>query len=148
LLAGSYQGFIDAGYLTGYESARYQATLLQPAARYGVTAVINWIEGRLDATQSSQIEIAARQGQYAIDFVTTFATELNPAREIAGFTNTVERTDIDFAVTEIIGNSKIPPIEYADIVAELVNQSGIAVDPGATTNEDGTFRFAPGAPRG
>lgn len=146
LLAGSYQGFIDTGYLVGSESARYQATLLQPAAQYGVNAVIDWIEGRADPESQNQIETTARQGQFAIDFADTFSLQLNPGIEIAGFTNTVQREELDFAVAEIIGNPKIPNIEYADIVSTLVTATANG-NIASSTNEDGTFRFSPNTQR-
>jgi hypothetical protein len=141
LLAGSYQGLLDTGYLNGDEDARYIATLIQPAAQYGVTAVIDWIEGRTQPDFTTKIEIAARQGQYAIDFITVNAPQLIVAPELGGFINTVSRESIDSAVTEIIGNTKISPIEYADVVATLVERT-------KTVDEEGIFRFAPGAPRG
>jgi hypothetical protein len=141
LLAGSYQGLLDAGYITGNESSRYLATFLQPAAKYGVTAVINWIEGRTSPDLSAKITTAAKQGQYAIDFVTANAAEITLAPELPGFTNTIQRQDLDAAVAQIIGNNKIPPIEYSDVVTTLVEAI-------KTVDEDGLFRFAPGAPRG
>ena len=141
LLAGSYQGLLDAGYITGTEDARYIATLIQPAAKYGVTAVIEWIEGRTQPDLTTKIEIAARQGQYAIDFITVNAPLLIVAPELPGFINTVEREQIDTAVTEIIGNSKIPSMEYADVVSALVEIT-------KPVDEEGIFRFAPGASRG
>jgi hypothetical protein len=141
LLAGSYQGLIDAGYLIGNEEARNIAALIQPAAQYGVDAVIDWIEGRTSPELTSRIEITARQAQYAIDFVTVNSDQLSIAPTLEGFTNTVLREDIDQAVTQIIGTNKIPPIEYADVVAGLVERVQ-AVD------EEGIFRFAPGSQRG
>jgi hypothetical protein len=146
LLAGSYQGFVDAGYLSEVESARYQATLLQPAAQYGVTAVIDWIEGRTSTELTTKIDITARQGQYAIDFADTYAAQLNPGIDLPGFSNTVQREELDFALTEIIGNPKIPIIEYADIVSTLVSATN-AANIATPTTEDGIFRFAPGAQR-
>ncbi len=141
LLAGSYQGLLGFGYLTGKEEARRIAALIQPAARYGVDAVIDWIEGRSNPELKSLIEISARQAQYAIDFVTVNEAQLDLAPTVEGFTNTVIRTEIDQVLTQLIGNSKIPPLEYADVVATLVERAQ-AVD------EEGLFRFAPGAPRG
>jgi hypothetical protein len=154
LLTGSYQGLIDNGYLTGDESPRDVATLIQPAARYGVTAVIIWIEGLLSPEQSASVAIAARQGQYAIDFIDTYGAKLQPGIDLPAFTNTVQRDEVDFALEEIIGNPKIPTPEYADIVEALVESvpNVFGTSPGAQlpqlTDEDGKFRFSPGAPRG
>jgi len=143
LLLGSYVGLIDAGYLTGAEDSRYIATLIQPASKYGVTAVIAWIENLLSPSDAAQIAITARQGQYAIDFITSKGTLLELAPELPGFEFTVDRQEIDTVITDIIGNSKISSPEYADIVSALVQ-----VSIPSTSKEDGTFRFAPGSPQG
>lgn len=144
LYEGAYQGLIDAGIFTGAESARYQATFLQPAVRYGVESVASWVKGTASTDLAANIQISARQAQYAIDFVDTFGPELNVAPELGGFDNTVFREEVDQIVTDIIGNPKIPPIEYADVAVTVPIPTTIT----PTTTEDGTLRFAPGAPRG
>lgn len=154
LLIGSYQGLVNTGYLTGFEGARYQATLLQPAAKYGVTTVIAWVEGQVDSTLAAALANTARQGQYAIDFVDTFGAELSIAPELPGFESTVDRQELDSIFTEIVGNPKIPPIEYGDIVQVLVDatptinqlfNTGPATRIPPVTDEDGQFRFSPGS---
>lgn len=160
LLAGSYQGLLDSGYITGNESSKVQATLVQPSVKFGVTAVIDWIEGRTSSELSADIEITARQGQYAIDFIATYGEQLSQAVDLPGFTDTVLRDEIDFVVEEIIGNPKIPPLEFADVeaviqsttaaIADSINQFNNLVrtapfpDVPLATDEDGRFRFSPG----
>jgi len=139
LLQGSYQGLIDTGIITGNESARFQAAVVQPAAQYGVDAVIAWIVGVSPADMIGKIQMAARQGQYAIDFVNSYSAQLNVAPLLSGYENTVQRQDLDQLVSNIIGNAKIPNIIYADAAAAL------AVTP-MLTDEDGIFRFAPSNP--
>ena len=139
IMTGAFEGLIDAGILTGGESARYQATFVQPAARYGVTAVISWVNDTASTDLTNNILLVARQAQYAIDFVDTYSTLLNVGIGISGFENTVDRQDLDQAVTDIIGNPKVPSIDYADTAT-------IATVP-TTVNEDGVFRFAPGKPK-
>jgi hypothetical protein len=140
IMTGAFQGLIDAGILTGGESAKYQATFVQPAARYGVTAVVSWINGTASTDLVNNILIVARQAQYAVDFVDTYSELLNVGIGISGFENTVDRQDLDQAVTDIIGNPKVPSIDYADAAT-------ITTIP-TTVDEDGVFRFAPGSPRG
>lgn len=137
IMTGAYQGLIDAGILTGNESARYQATFLQPAARYGVDSVVSWVNGTAGTNLTNNILILARQAQYAIDFVEAYSTLLNSGIDLPGYDNTVERQDLDQAVEDIIGNPKVPAINYIDTVTTPVT----AVD------EDGVFRFAPGKPK-
>lgn len=161
LYEGAYQGLLDAQVITGDEQDRYIATFLQPAVRYGVNAVVSWIEGSIGPDIGAAIEIAARQGQYAIDFVNAYGAELNIAPTPVSSNNTVVRTQIDQAVTDVIDNPKIPTLEYANITAieadvvasakaaELIANVGnikIAIPP--SNPDDGTFRFSRGSRQG
>jgi hypothetical protein len=141
IMQGAFQGLLDAGILVGNESARYQATFLQPATRYGVDDVVSWIQGTASSELTDKIKIAARQGQYAIDFVDTFADVLNAGIDSPGFINTVNRQELDQTLTEIIGNQKIPSVDYADVLD--LPDFAIPVD----SDEEGIFRFAPGKPK-
>ena len=152
-MEGSYQGLVDAGILTGSEPSVIQATFLMPAVKYGVDAVVNWVKNNPDPAIITKILQLARQGQYTVNFVEVYRDQLAVLPDIQGYTSTVQRESLDTAVTNIIGNQKIPSIDYADV-------PGLATDVGATagavgnvlipkTNkEDGTFRFAPDSPRG
>lgn len=140
IMTGAFQGLIDAGILTGGESARYQATFLQPATRYGVDAVVSWVNDTAGTDLTNNILLIARQAQYAIDFVDTYSSVLNAGIDIPGFENTVERQDLDQAVTDIIDNPKVPRIDYVDTVTTLSVPAAV--------DEDGVFRFAPGNTRG
>jgi hypothetical protein len=140
IMTGAFQGLLDAGILTGGESARYQATFLQPAARYGVDAVVSWVNDTASTDLTNNILLIARQAQYAVDFVDTYASALNAGINLPGFENTVERQDLDQAVIDIIDNPKVPSIDYVDTVTTVTVPT--------TVDEDGVFRFAPGSPRG
>jgi hypothetical protein len=139
IMRGAFQGLLDAEILVGNETARYQATFLQPATRYGVDAVISWIQGTASNDLVNKLKIAARQGQYAIDFVEAYSNAINSAVDVPGFINTVDRADLDQSLIDIVGNEKVPTIDYADLIAvEIVPES----------NEDSRFRFAPGSQNG
>jgi hypothetical protein len=138
IMEGAYQGLINAGVIVGNESARYQATFLQPATRYGVDSIVSWIQGIVSNTLVSKIVQSARQGQYAIDFVDSFESLLNSGVNLPGFSNTVDRQELDQAVVDIIGNQKVAAIDYADEIAVTIP---------AITDEEGVFRFAPGKPK-
>jgi hypothetical protein len=140
IMTGAFQGLLDAGILTGGESARYQATFLQPASRYGVNAVVSWVNDTASTDLTNNILLIARQAQYAIDFVDTYSSLLNAGIDIPGFENTVDRQDLDQAVIDIIDNPKVPSIDYVDTVTDITLPT--------TIDEDGVFRFAPGSPRG
>jgi hypothetical protein len=157
LLESSYQVLLSLGILNETESSRYQATFLQPTARYGIDAVFTWFNGQASAELASNILIAARQGQYAIDFVDVYGDELLAGPDAPSTEFATDRTVLDQVVTDIIGNSKIPNLDfgtYPDPAVAAAEQIA-ARSPGAipvtiptTTNEDGTLRFAPGQPKG
>ena len=161
LYDGAYQGLLNYQVILGDEDARYIAAFLQPAVRYGVDAVVDYIQGTADSQLSSAVEIVGRQGIYAIDFVDTYGDELLLAPAPASSDNTVIRDQIDQAVTEIIDNPKIPTLEYANIAAieadvvasakaaELIATVGNIIIPIPPTNDDdGTFRFSRGSRQG
>jgi hypothetical protein len=143
LLTGAYQSLLDVGILNGNESARFQATFVQPVAQFGIQSVVDWVNNTADPDTVTKVKVAARQAQYAIDFVDVYGADLNTFIDVPGYTNTVDRTDIDLAVTEIIDNPKIPNIEYADIPTPGTGAIIANVAIPGITNEDGTFRFAP-----
>jgi hypothetical protein len=143
LLSGAYQSLLDVGILNGNENARFQATFVQPTAQFGIESVVEWVAGTADPDTVTKVKIAARQAQYAIDFVDTYGSELNLAVDVPGYINTVDRTDIDATVTEIIDNPKIPDIEYADIAVPGTGAAIANIAIPGVTDEDGTFRFAP-----
>lgn len=142
LLIGAYQGLLDYGVLNGNESARYQATFVQPAAVYGVDKVVSWLSGFADTDTVVKLKTAGRQGQYAIDFVDAYNGQLNIAPDLGGFDNTTQRETIDQAVENIIGNQKI----FAPVFGATI-QTGQTVQIPTEVEEDGTFRFAPGKPQ-
>ena len=161
LYDGAYQGLRDYEVITGDEEARYIAAFLQPAAKYGVDAIVDYLQGNTTLDLSSAIEVAGRQGIYAIDFVDTYGDELLLATEPASSDNTVVRDQIDQAVADTIDNPKIPTLEYANVAAieagivasakaaELIAAVGnikISIPP--SNNDDGTFRFSPRSRRG
>ena len=67
LMAGAFEGLINAGIITGTETPRFIATFLQPATFYGVNAVVAWVNGTADPDTVVKCQIAARQAQVALD---------------------------------------------------------------------------------
>jgi len=143
LLAGAYLGLLNNNILNGDESARYQATFIQPAAQYGVDNVVAWVNGTLeDSAMLDNILDSARQGQYAVDFSQIYFNALNNYNNLPGYGNTVIRTDMDQAVTDIIGNPKIATPVYSDQATGPQTVDVLKQTP----DDDSIFRFAPGNP--
>lgn len=156
LMAAAFTGLVDSGTLTGEEDPRVVATFVQPATEYGVSSVVEWTDGFADSVEQTELTIAARQGQYAIDFVEYFGEEIELINTPPTGTN-AQRDVIDQAIADIIDNPKVPVPQYTDTPAEVVNITStviqadgslIKVNKPITTDEDGTFRFAPGSNQG
>jgi len=161
LYDGAFQGLLNYTVIVGDEDARYIAAFLQPAVRYGVDAVVAYLQGTANSELAAAIEIAGRQGIYAIDFVSTYGDELMLAAAPVSSDNTIVRDQIDQAVADIIDNPKIPTLEYANIVAieadivasvaaaELIaNVANINITVLPSNLDDGTFRFSRGSRQG
>jgi hypothetical protein len=164
LLSAAFNGLVNAGTITGNEAPGFVATFLQPATQFGVDNVVAWADGfSIDAATDADITIAARQGQYAIDYVDAFASELNANLSAPVATDATTRNVIDQAVADVIGDPKVPVPQYTDVEIAVTNNPvtiptgdnasavakalSVAVNP-TSTAEDGTFRFAPGSNQG
>jgi len=156
LMAASFTGLINSGTLKGNEDPRVVATFVQPATQYGVNSVVAWTDGFADSSEQTDLTIVARQGQYAIDFVDYFSEDVNLIDTPPEGTN-AQRDVIDQAIADIIDNPKVPIPQYTDIPVEFTNNTEtliqsdgalIKVNKPTTTDDDGTFRFAPGSNQG
>ena len=155
LMTASFVGLVNAGTIKENEDPRVAATFIQPATEYGVNDVVKWVDGFATTEEVVELQIAARQAQYAIDFVDYYNQELNIINTPPD--GTTNREVIDQAIADIIDNPKVPVPQYTDTPVEVVNDtqtliqadgSLIKVDKPITANEDGTFRFAPGSNQG
>lgn len=157
LVIAALGGLINQGILKGNESPRYTATFVQPATTYGVDSVTQWVDGFADSAQVDELSIAARQGQYAIDFVDFYGEEINLIDTVPTGPFEANRDTIDQAVADIIGNPKVPVPQYTDIPAAVADGANTrsVIQPDGTivrvpvtvvnTDENGIFRFAPGS---
>lgn len=155
LATAAFIGLVDAGTVTENEDPRVVATLLQPATEYGVNDVVKWVDGFATPEETTQIQIAARQGQFAVDFVDYYGEEIDLINVPPE--GSTQREVIDQVIADIIGDPKVPIPQYTDTPTEFTNAtetviqadgSLIKVDKPTTANEDGTFRFAPGSNQG
>lgn len=162
LNVASYTGLLDSGVLKGNESPRVVATFVQPAVTYGVDSVVQWVDGFADSNEINALTVAARQGQYAIDFVEKYGADVNLIDTVPTGPFEAERNTIDQAVADIIGNPKVPVPQYTEVLTEIADTGTqtTVLQPDGTiirvpapvtvTNVDdnGVFRFAPGSNQG
>jgi hypothetical protein len=119
LAVAAFKGLVDSGTITGNEDPTYVATFVQPATQYGVNEVVAWADGfSPDEETTEKIIVAARQGQYAVDYVNAFADELNTATEAPVAETATEATArdvIDQEIADSIGDPKVPVPQYTDV---------------------------------
>ena len=109
IMVTALNGLKSAGVVTGQEAPRELASFVQTAAKFGVGTTVDWIQGAAPPDVTNQINSTAKSAQYAVNFVDTRASELvTGGIRLGGFTGTVERGQVDRAVTAIIGDAKVP----------------------------------------
>jgi hypothetical protein len=109
IMVSALGGLRSAGVITGSERPQDLASVVQTAARFGVNTTVAWINGAAPPDVATEIKSVAKSAQYAVNFVNNKATELVAGGiRLGGFTGTVERGELDRAVTNIIGNAKVP----------------------------------------
>jgi hypothetical protein len=103
-----------SGVVTGSEAPKDLASLVQTATRFGTNSTVEWINGAVAPDIATQIQSVAKGAQYAVNFVDTKASDLTRGiSRLGGFTNTVERSTLDQALTQVIGNAKIPTPDFS-----------------------------------
>jgi hypothetical protein len=157
LTLASYTGLLNSGVFKGNESSRVVATFVQPATTYGVDSVVSWVDGFADSNDINLLTVAARQGQYAIDFAETYGQDVNLIDTVPTGPFEANRESIDQAVANIIGNSKVPVPQYTEIPTAIAAETTVLQPDGTITrvpvsitnvDENGVFRFAPGSNQG
>jgi hypothetical protein len=109
IMVTALDGLRSSGVVTGTESPRDLASFVQPASRFGVDTTVDWIRGAAPPDITTEINVVAKSAQFAVNFVDNKASELvTGGRQLGGFTETVQRGQVDRAVTDIIGNAKVP----------------------------------------
>ena len=109
IMVTALDGLKSAGIVTGTESPRDLASFVQTASKFGVDTTAAWVKGIAPADLVSEINSVAKNAQYAVNFVANKASEITRGlTQLGGFTNTIERSAVDQAVSQIIGNPKIP----------------------------------------
>lgn len=109
IMVTALDGLKSAGIVTGSERPQDLAGFVQTASKFGVNTTVDWVRGAAPPDITSEINSVAKSAQFAVNFVDTRASELvTGGIQLGGFTGTVERGQLDQAVTSIIGNAKVP----------------------------------------
>jgi hypothetical protein len=114
IMVTALDGLRSAGVVTGTESPRDLASFVQTASRFGVNTTVDWIQGAAPPDIALEINSVAKSAQFAVNFVDTKASELVAGGiQLGGFTGTAQRGQVDRAVTDIIGNAKVPTPNFS-----------------------------------
>jgi hypothetical protein len=111
LYQSSLQSLRSAGIVTGQEDPAKLAGLVQAGSKYGSVTVKSWVNGTIqDASLVDNINKQVRGGQFAVDLSNQKVSEAIKGYSTVpqGSTNTVNRSLIDNAVSDVIGNAKVP----------------------------------------
>jgi hypothetical protein len=114
----------QAGVISGQETPSSLAPFVQVASKFGVNATVDWVKGQAPANLVNQINGVAKGAQYAVNFVQDkLPAALGTGAQLSGSVDTVQRTDVDQAVKQIIGNPKIPVPDFSSaLYAGTANQ--------------------------
>lgn len=104
-----------SGVVTGQESPAQLGAMLQSAVTFGTGAVAAWTQGTAPADLTSAISSIAKSGQQAVSVVDALP-DTAPSPE--GAVNTVDRSAVNSAVNNFLGNPKIPPATYGPVERE------------------------------
>ena len=115
--AGSLQ---KLGVLTSGQSAAQVGALIQSAVKFGPGTISAWTKGLAPANLLPDINNLARQGQFAVSFVDTklpsFSSGILSNLEAS---NTVNRTNVDQAVKNLLGSDRYPVPNYTSTEAPV-----------------------------
>ena len=107
-------GLRQAGVVTGNESPADLAPFVQTAAKFGVNTAVDWAKGQAPANLVTSINSVAKGAQYAVNFVDNkLPGALGTGVQLGGFVDTVQRSSVDQAVQQIIGNPKVPTPNFS-----------------------------------
>lgn len=126
IMSTGLNGLQQAGIVTGLESPAELAPFVQAAAKFGVNTAVDWAQGRAPANLVNTINGVARGAQYAVAFVDEkLPGAVGLGVELGGAVDTVQRGAVNRAVTEIIGNAKIPAPNFGGGLYESTPNSDL-----------------------
>ena len=110
------------GVVNGRETIPQLGGLINSAVQFGPTAVANWAKGQASNAIVNQIGSVFKNSQFAAVLGSTIGNFLGAAgggvikpTNITGLLNTQTRTPVTTAVTDVIGNDKVPTPNYINI---------------------------------
>lgn len=113
LYTESFNDLRAEGILTGSESPRNIAALVEPASQFGANNVKQWINETAANPTMGKISTAARSAQYSASLVDEKLSEYERGFTVpTGSVNTVNRGPLAESAKSIITESKVTPPDY------------------------------------
>ena len=129
IMVSALDGLKSAGIVTGSESPADLASFVQTASKFGVDNTAAWVKGLAPPDLASELNSVAKNAQYAVNFVDSKASDLvTGGVQLGGFTNTVERSELDFALEQVIGDPKIPTPDFSSSLFSSVPNQELVYD--------------------
>jgi hypothetical protein len=129
IMVSALDGLKSAGIVTGSESPTDLASFVQTASKFGVDNTAAWVKGLAPPELVSEINSVAKNAQYAVNFVDSKASDLvTGGVQLGGFTGTVERSEVDFALEQVIGDPKIPTPDFSSSLFSSVPNEELVYD--------------------
>lgn len=107
------------GLVTGSESPQQLSALVQGATKFGGPAMDAWTKGLASPNIVGSITNLAKGAQYAVSLVgsitSLFGGSGSTKRTVTPASGTVNRSVVDYAIINFLGNNKIPPPRYGPV---------------------------------
>lgn len=127
IMVGALEGLKQAGVVTGRESPAELAPFVQVASKYGVDQTVSWVKQQGDAELLNNISSSAKNAQFAVNLLDKRQTTAEGLPLATGsYVGTTARSELDLALSEVLGDSKIPAPVYADATTEITEISDLS----------------------
>ena len=130
LMSNSYEQLKQNGTLNGNESAEAVGPLVNAATKYGVEPTTQWLNNNAPANTGTQISNFVNSSNYGSNFgannksLSGAIGALSLGVVIAkGYTNTVNRQNLNQATAAVIGNPKIPTPNFPSAGSSTVSNA-------------------------
>lgn len=109
IMVSALDGLKQAGAISGTENPAQLASLVQLGSKFGVSDAVSWAQGQAPADLVNQMDALAKNAQFSVNLSNKLAESGQTLQQSAeGFKATVNRTSVNKAFADILGDPKIP----------------------------------------
>jgi hypothetical protein len=116
LMTTALAGLKTSGLATGTEAVKTLGPLVSAATKFGISDTQKWVNGAAPAAIATAIAATVRGSQFSVDFVGKKISDLLGTSKVApSVVNTIARGSVDSAVKSLLGDAKIPDIQFKPV---------------------------------